>query len=55
LVRATRATSVSNAVSIGSGRNQPLTGNIFEVGVWTSDKSSNFSTMNSNKHTYWNF
>jgi len=32
-----------------------LTGEIFEVGIWTTDKSANNSAMNSNQHAYWNF
>lgn len=33
----------------------PLTGMIVEGGFWSTDKSANFATVNSNAHTYWGF
>src|SRR5260370_9516518 len=47
--------SNGDAVGLGNGAGQFLTGNIYEMGIWAGDKSANFSTMNSNQHTYWNF
>lgn len=32
-----------------------FTGNWFETGLWTADKSANNASMNSNQHTYWAF
>jgi hypothetical protein len=46
--------SNSDAVGMSNGGN-PITGTIFEVGIWSSDKSANYATMNSNQHTYWGF
>jgi hypothetical protein len=48
----------------GSGATSPLclgqcnggfTGSSTEGGMWSADKSANFSALNSNQHTYWGF
>jgi hypothetical protein len=38
-----------------AGASAFLAGNVFEVGIWASDKTANNATMNSNQHTYWSF
>lgn len=45
----------ANAFNLGTGNNA-LTGNIAEVGVWSSAFSGGqLSSMNSNQHSYWGF
>lgn len=48
----------AGAFGIGGGQvctNNAWSGNFFEHGLWSGDKSANNSSMNSNQHTYWNF
>jgi len=47
----TTANSIAMGVSVFYG----LTGITAESGVWTTDKSANFSALNSNQHSYWGF
>jgi hypothetical protein len=48
--------AASNAIDLCDGAgSDPTTGEVFEVGVWSGDKTTNNATMNSNQHTYWNF
>jgi hypothetical protein len=56
----TLTTGQSNANSITDGLcmgtcNNGGTVSTAEGGFWAGDKSANFSTMNSNQHTYWGF
>ena len=45
---------LSHQFTIGAGPSN-LTATSFEYGVWTTDKSANFSAMNSNQKSYWGF
>lgn len=44
-----------NEPCMGKCSSNGLAGNALEAGWWSGDQSANFSTMNSNVHTYWGF
>lgn len=48
-------TSTATTLCVGACTTRFLTGNFVEAGIWPGSLSANFSTMNSNQHTYWGF
>jgi hypothetical protein len=48
------STGFATSPVVGGGTNL-LTGRFVEAGWWGSDTSTNFATLNSNQHAYWNF
>jgi hypothetical protein len=43
----------AGGLSTGNGTFNALTGTVFELGIWGSDKSGNYATMCANQHAYW--
>ena len=49
------ATGGGNLMGVGGCPCNAFTGQWFEGGWWSGDKSANYATLNSNQHSYWNF